>query len=98
MEIALSSTESEYAGSSYASRKAIPVMEILKEMKQLGCPVHFCNTIVRCKVYEDNSWALEMANTPKFWLQTKHINVKMHHFYEYVECKEIVVILIDTKE
>jgi ATP-binding cassette subfamily B (MDR/TAP) protein 1 len=33
-EIALSSTESEYTGLSYALRDAIPIMELLKEMKR----------------------------------------------------------------
>jgi hypothetical protein len=31
-EIALSSTESEYAGLSYALRDVIPIMELLKEL------------------------------------------------------------------
>ena len=97
-EIALSSTKSEYTGLSYALREAIPVMEILKEMKQLGYPVHSCNTTVRCKVYEDNSGALEMANNPKFRPRTKHINAKLHHFRDYVERKEVVVLPIDTKD
>ena len=33
-EIALSSTESEYTGLSYALQEAIPIMELLKEMKR----------------------------------------------------------------
>jgi hypothetical protein len=41
MEIALSSTESEYTGLSYALKEVIPIMEILKEMKKLGFPVCF---------------------------------------------------------
>ena len=35
-EIALSSTESEYTGLSYALREAIPIMELLKEMREYG--------------------------------------------------------------
>jgi len=34
-EITLSSTELEYTGLSYALREAIPVMELLKEMKKM---------------------------------------------------------------
>ena len=37
-EIALSSTESEYTGLSYALRDAIPIMELLKEMQAHGIP------------------------------------------------------------
>ena len=39
MEIALTSTESEYMGLSYALQEAIHMMEILKEMKHYGFPV-----------------------------------------------------------
>ena len=35
-ELALSSTESEYTGLSYALRETIPIMELLKEMKDQG--------------------------------------------------------------
>ena len=35
-EIALSSTESEYTGLSYALREAIPIMRILNEFKDRG--------------------------------------------------------------
>ena len=38
-EIALSTTEAEYTGLSYALREAIPLMELLKEMSQKGFDV-----------------------------------------------------------
>jgi hypothetical protein len=40
-EIAFSSTESEYTGLSYALKDAIPIMELLKELKKkkVSCPV-----------------------------------------------------------
>jgi hypothetical protein len=38
-EVALSTTESKYTGLSYALQDAIPVMELLKEMKQQGYPI-----------------------------------------------------------
>jgi hypothetical protein len=37
-EIVLSSTKNEYMGSSAALREAIPVMELLKEMREMKCP------------------------------------------------------------
>ncbi len=84
-EIVLSSTESEYNGLSYALRKVIPIMELLKEMKGFGFPLRRTKPKVHCKVFEGNSGALEMAKPYKYCLQTKHINVKMHHFRDYVE-------------
>jgi hypothetical protein len=38
-EIALSSTESEYTGLSYALQEAILIMQLLKEMKTMGFPI-----------------------------------------------------------
>ena len=38
-EIALSSTESEYTGLSYALREAIPIMSLLQEMQNFGLQI-----------------------------------------------------------
>jgi hypothetical protein len=73
------STESEYTDLSYALRDAIPMMELLKEMKKLQFPIRSTTPKVQCKVFEDNSGALEIATTHKFRPRTKHINVKLHH-------------------
>ena len=97
-EIALSSTESEYTGLSYALREAIPIMELLKEMTNHGFIDKYQHPTVYCKVYEDNSGALEMATVHKYRPRTKHINVKLHHFREYVDRKEIQISQIRTDE
>ena len=95
-EIALSSTESEYTGLSYDLRDAIQTMELLKEMKKLGFPVRSTVPKMHCKVFEDNSGALEMATTHKYRPRTKHLNVKLHHFRDYITRKEISIHPIDT--
>jgi hypothetical protein len=95
-EIALSSTESEYCGLSYALPDAIPIMELLKEMKRFKFPIKTAKAKVHCKVFEDNSGALEIATVHKFLPQTKHINVKYHFFQDYINPKEITVCPIDT--
>jgi hypothetical protein len=97
-EIALSTTESEYTGLSYALRDAIPIMELLKEMKRNGYPITTAQAKVHCQVFEDNSGALEMAKTHRFRPQTKHLNIKLHHFRDYVERKEISIHAIPTAE
>jgi hypothetical protein len=95
-EIALSSTESEYTGLSYALRDAIQTMELLKEMKKFGFPIRSTIPKMHCKVFEDNSGALEMATTHKYRPRTKHLNVKLHHFRDYITRGEITVHPIDT--
>ena len=98
-EVALSSTESEYTGLSYALRDAIPIMNFFKEMMAVGMPIKSSRAKVHCKVFEDNSGALEIARVAKFRPRTKHLNCRLHHFRSYVdETKEISIHKIDTLE
>ena len=95
-EIALSSTESEYTGLSYALRDGIPIMELLKEMKGHGFPINSPQARTHCRVFEDNSGALEMAKIHKYRPRTKHLNVRLHHFRDYVDREEISIHAINT--
>ena len=97
-EIALSSTESEYTGLSYALREAIPIMELLKEMRCKGFDVISTKPDVHCKVFEDNSGALEIAKTHKYRPRTKHLNCKLHHFRDYVNRGEISINPVNTTQ
>jgi hypothetical protein len=97
-EIALSSTESEYTGLSYALRDAIPVIELLKEMQLMNFPIETAQAHVHCRVFEDNSGALEMAKIHKYRPRTKHLNVRLHHFRDYVERQVISIHAINTKD
>ena len=65
-EIALSSTESEYTGLSYGLREVIPIIGLMKEMRKMNFPVPESTPKVHCKVFEDNSGALEMASMHKY--------------------------------
>lgn len=97
-EIALSSTESKYTGLSYALREAIPIMRILREMKEWGLQISSTKARIHCRVYEDNSGALEMAREYKYCPRTKFWNIKLHHFCDYVERKEISIRKVTTQE
>ena len=83
-EVALSSTESEYTGLSYALRDAIPIMNLFQEMKEAGIPIESSNANVKCTVFEDNSGALEIARVHKFRPRTKHLNCRLHHFRSFI--------------
>ena len=52
--------------------------------------------MVHCKVFEDNSGAIEIAKVHKYRPRTKHLNVKLHHFRDYINQKEITIHPIDT--
>ena len=96
-EIALSSTESEYTGLSYALREAIPIMNLFQEMIDRGIPIGNAEAKVHCKVFEDNTGALEIARIHKYRPRTKHLNNRLHHFRSYIN-NGITIHKIDTKE
>jgi len=97
-EVALSSTESEYTGISYALRDAIPIISLFKEMLSEGIPIDATAARVHCRVFEDNTGALEIAKVAKFRPRTKHLNCRLHHFRSYVDNGEISIHKIDTLE
>mmetsp|Transcript_26540 Transcript_26540/g.37655 ORF Transcript_26540/g.37655 Transcript_26540/m.37655 type:complete len:1449 (-) Transcript_26540:1524-5870(-) len=97
-EIALSTTEAEYTGLSHALRDVIPIMNILKEMKEKNLPVVRSTADIHCRVFEDNSGAVEIAREHKYRPRTKHLNCKLHHFRGYVDSGEISIHPISTTE
>jgi hypothetical protein len=97
-ECALSSTESEYISLSTSLRDAIPMIDFLQELTDVGFDFNIEHPTISCKAFEDNEGALEMARSPKFRPRTKHINVKYHHFHDSIESGKIHMLGIDTKE
>jgi len=51
---------------------------------------------VHCRVFEDNSRALEMASNPKYHPCMKHIATKHHYFHIHMERGDITVVPIST--
>jgi hypothetical protein len=97
-QVALSTTEAEYIAMSQSLRDVIPVMNLLQEMRERHLQVICTEPHVYCKVFEDNSGALELARLPKLRPRTKHINVCYHHFREHVRKGLIKIFPIDTKD
>jgi hypothetical protein len=83
-QVALSTTEAEYIAMSQSLCDVIPVMNMLEEIRKRDFQVICTKPHVHCKVFEDNSGALELARLPKLRPRTKHINVCYHHFHEHV--------------
>ena len=89
-EVALSTTEAEYAAISESLREVISLMQLLDESGELlKWEATIESPVVHCKVFEDNSGALEMGKLPKMRPRTKHICVCMHHFREHVRLGKI---------
>jgi hypothetical protein len=88
---ALSTTEAEYIALSTALRDVIPLMALSSELRHKGIISDDPAPIIHCKVFEDNSGALEMAKLPKIRPRTKHINNYYHHFRKHVERGDITL-------
>jgi hypothetical protein len=97
-QVALSTTEAEYIAMSMALRDVIPLMELVKEMRERKFEIVNTQPYVYCKVFEDNSGALELARLPRLRPRTKHINVCYHHFREHVRKGLIKIFPVDTKD
>jgi hypothetical protein len=74
------------------------MLQLVHEMHFHGVKVNLETTAAHCRVFEDNSGALEMAKVAKHRPRTKHINVKYHHFRSYVEAGVITVHKVDTDD
>ena len=96
-EIALSTTESEYISLSQSLRDAIPLMELLKELR-LIIPGEDEKPTVHCTVFEDNKGCIDLVKTPRMRPQTKHIALKYHHFRKHIIDKTISIQYIETSE
>ena len=96
-EVALSTTEAEYNALSASLREVIHMMQIVDEAKQMDWDVFSGVPTVHCKVFEDNSGALEMARIPKMRPRTKHLCVRLHHFREHVRKGAISINKIPTQ-
>jgi hypothetical protein len=97
-ESALSTTEAEYMAISEAFRSLLPMMDLLEEAREKGVPIETGPPLVRCKAFEDNSGALELARLPKMRPRTKHINVKYHHFREAVAMKRVTILHVPSED
>jgi hypothetical protein len=97
-QCALSTTKAEYIAMSQALRDVIPIMGLLQKMREQDFTVLCAKPHVYCKVFEDNSGALELARLPKLCPRTKHINVCYHHFREHVQKGLIRIFPVNTKD
>lgn len=95
-QVALSTTEAEYISLSMSLRDVIPIMSLISEIKSKGFDVPCTEPHVYCKLFEDNSGALELARLPKMRPRTKHLCASLHHFREHVRLGLIKIFPIAT--
>ena len=78
---ALSSTEGEYMASTHATKEAIWLRTLLKDLgfEQVGATT----------IYTDNQGCLDLAKNPTHHARTKHIDIQHHFVREQMELKTI---------
>jgi hypothetical protein len=81
-----------------ALHDVIPNMELIKDMKIHHIQVICTKPYVYCKVFEDNSGALELVRLPKLCPHTKHINVCYHHFRKHVRSGLLKIFPVGTSD
>ena len=86
-EITLSTTESEYMAPSLSMRDIIPLMELLKELKEV-VPSEDSAPTIHCTIFEDNNGCIDIVETPRMIPRTNHITSKYHHFRSFVKNKQ----------
>ena len=95
-QFALTLAESEFIVLLTATQHAKVLMYLLEEVDKKVTKVTSVATI-HCRVFEDNSAALEIAQVPKIHPRTHHINVIYHYFCSEVANKIIIILPISTK-
>jgi hypothetical protein len=69
---------------STAAREILPLISLAKEAAKMKVIKRIEAPKIRCKIFEDNMGAVEMANVPKMRPRTKHLNIKYHFFRQFV--------------
>jgi hypothetical protein len=88
--VALSSTEAEYMAACSASKEAVWLRTLLKE---IGFGQEMATVI-----YADNQGSLSLAKNPVYHARTKHIDVQHHYIRNLVEQGEIELNYVHTSE
>ncbi len=96
-QVTLSTTEAEYIAMSQSLRDVLPIMFLVQEICEMGFQVICTKPYVYCKVFEDNSGALELARLSKLCPFTKHINICYHHFCEHIRNGLIKIFPVGTE-
>ena len=79
-------------------RQVLPLIHILKEFNCVFPEVAYSTPTFNCKVFEDNTAYISIADSDKFTPRTKHIALKYHWFKEYAKRKVFDIMYISTSE
>ena len=78
-------------------RDVIPLMNLLEEFGKI-VKVTNVPPEIKCKVFEDNTSCIKVANAPNMTPRTKHIALKYHFFRSHIKSGRIKILPIPTTE
>lgn len=87
--VALSTTEAEYMAACEATKEAIWLRQLMKDIQE---------PFEQPKLLVDNQSAIRLGKNPEFHKRTKHIEVKYHFIREKVRSGEIVIEYVNTED
>jgi hypothetical protein len=87
--VALSSTEAEYMAASAATKEAIWIWTLIRELNMIPSPKPTLLLL-------DNQSAMSLAKNSVFHDRTKHISIRHHFIREQLEMGEVAVDYIST--
>jgi len=90
--VALSSCEAEYMGETQATKEAIWLRSLFKEL----LPLEDKNDLAATIIYGDNQGAIALARNPQFHSRTKHIGIQHHYVREMQEDGKVDLRYIST--
>ena len=95
MKVVLSTMEAEYIALSQSIRDLISIKNILEYLNKF---IKLNNRQISTfsTIFKDNAGTLQLANEPKYHLDTKYTYIKYYHFHQYVRDKTITIRAIDA--
>ncbi len=96
-QVVLFTTEVEYISMSQSLQDVLPIMFLVQEICKKGFQVICTKPNIYCKVFEEDSSALELARLPKLFPCTKQINACYHHFCKQVRNGLIKIFPVGTR-
>lgn len=90
--VALSSCEAEYMGQTQATKEAVWLRALLKDLDEAyDAPMA---TVIHC----DNQGAMALAKNPEFHARTKHIGIQHHFVREKISDGDIELKFVPTEQ
>lgn len=92
--VALSTCEAEYIGQTQATKEAVWLRQLLKELANFEDSEALPTTII----YGDNQGAIALAKNPTFHGRAKHIDIQHHYTREKITDGTIELSYVDTTQ